>query len=294
VSAGAPKDIGFVAEHLPEAAMDQRFAALPLWNPSFDTAARPSWQLSAAFSRTSTSRESLQGPLLSVAFARSIAERWSLTAYAFFDNLDFSGSPENRPLIIPFAVAPPFATPVDASIGGLSGRLRDWGGGLVLTHKLNSRRFPDLEWSFGLQWQQVELSAFRTSFQILSGPQAGLIGSIDYSGNYTHITPMLGVSAPHRHASWVLTPHALAAVPLPKRGVAGRITSAAFDVAGNTDAAGNGKHFGDPYLALGFSIEYLPWKISVDVGALIAQRIVEPRVHEGINENWLINVGWRL
>jgi hypothetical protein len=274
--------------------MDQRFAALPLWNPSFDTAGRPSWQLSAAFSRTSSGRESLQGPLLSLRMARGIAERWSIAGYVFFDSLDFSGSPQERPLNIPFAVAPPFATPVDASIGGLSGRLRDWGGGLVLTHKLNSLRFPAVEWSFGLQWQRVELSGYRTRFQILSGPQAGLIGSIDYSGNYTHITPMLGVSAPHRHSSWVLTPHALAAVPLPKRGAAGRITSAAFDVAGNTDAAGNGKHFGDPYLAFGFSIEYLPWNVSVDVGALIAQRIVEPRVHEGVDENWLVNVDRRL
>jgi hypothetical protein len=44
---------------------------------------------------------------------------------------------------------------------------------------------------------------------------------------------------------------------------------------------------------IGYAIEYRPWHLAVDVGALVAQSILEPAVHRGIDQNWLLNVSWR-
>ena len=90
-----------------------------------------------------------------------------------------------------------------------------------------------------------------------------------------------------------MSPHALLAVPLPRRGIAGRITGPGFELSGDTASAGNGKHFGDVALALGFDFVYEPWGLSVDIGSTISQALLERQVHRGVDRTWLVSVGWR-
>ena len=52
-------------------------------------------------------------------------------------------------------------------------------------------------------------------------------------------------------------------------------------------------HFGDPALTLGFGLTYLPAHLTVDLGALVTQRFLEPLIHEGIEANWLFSCQWQ-
>lgn len=72
-----------------------------------------------------------------------------------------------------------------------------------------------------------------------------------------------------------------------------RISGPGFDISGNTDTAGNGKHFGDPSLALRIDATYEPWGLTVDLGSTLTQATLERLVHVGIDSNWSLALGWR-
>src|SRR5262245_8319776 len=94
-NAHAKHDIEFVAEHLPEVAMDNRYATLPVWTTS---AAQPDdgWTLAAqgAFSRASADALEVGGPMFSVAASRPLSSRWAVTVLGFVDELSLSGGDE--------------------------------------------------------------------------------------------------------------------------------------------------------------------------------------------------------
>ena len=71
--------------------------------------------------------------------------------------------------------------------------------------------------------------------------------------------------------------------------VVGHITGPGFDLHGDTEEAGQGKHFGDPWISLGLDVTYLPANLTVDVGTLLTQRLIEPLVHKGIDADWVIS-----
>jgi hypothetical protein len=89
---------------------------------------------------------------------------------------------------------------------------------------------------------------------------------------------------------WRWTPHVLLAMPLPRRGFQGRITGPGFDLSGDTASAGHGKVFGDFSLTLGLDATYKPWGLTVDLGSLVTQALLEPFIHKGIDQNWVISV----
>ncbi len=291
-AAHAAEDIEFIAEHLAEAPMDQRLASLPVFY-AHGADSRPwQWQLGGAYSSTSAGRQKVAGGLFSIATRHPLNERWSLILYGFYDRLRFSGAAESRPLQVSFTQGAPLSLPADATIGGFSGHLQHVGGGALLQRHVDGGRLGDHNWMFGLQLQRLSLKNFRSDFAIAAGPDSGVTGVVDYSGDYNQLAPLIGMSLPRSRGSWILTPHVLAAFPLPRRGISGRINTVSFDLAGDSDAAGNGKHFGDPYVALGFSVGYAPWRLSLDIGATLAQRLIEKRIHKGIDQNWLVSMTW--
>jgi len=85
----------------------------------------------------------------------------------------------------------------------------------------------------------------------------------------------------------------LAAWPNPRRGVVGHIMGPGFDLRGDQEQAGAGAHFGDPSITLGFDVTYLPAHLTVDIGTLVTQALVEPVVHKGIETNLVISCLWR-
>ncbi|MEO8061241.1 MAG: hypothetical protein ABI821_00695 [Pseudomonadota bacterium] len=289
--ARAAEDISFVAEHLPEAAMDNRYALLPLWTQG-PFADRDSTRFGAGLGFTDIASDglSLRGPMLTLSISRRI-DRWRVIVFGFRDDLTFAGARVRRPLDEPF-VAAPLTLPADAEFTNLRGSADDTGAGLAVGHSSYLPWLGDFEWSGGLLWQRMALAGYRAEYRILEGPQSGATGVIDFSADYSHFVPFLGISKEIAHGNWGLTPHVQLALPLPRRAVSGRISGADFDLSGDTAASGHGKHFGDPSVTLGFDVAYLPWNVSIDVGSLLSQTVLEPLIHEGISRSWVIELRW--
>ena len=286
---GAPaagsESIEFVTEHLPEIAMDNRYASLPLWAPLGPN-------VTASYSRLRSGELSLTGPALAVGFNRRVGEAWTLGVFGFFDDLRFSGGPDQRPLDVSFARAVPLPLPAAAEFTNLTGTARHLGLGLALRRESDRWLLGKHQWTAGLLWQRVALHDYQMAYRVLSGPSVGATGSLDYSASYTHFAPFAGIAWPRDHGAWAFAPHAQVAMPLPRRGVGGRITGPGFDIRGDAASVGNGKHFGDPSLTLGFDVTYQPWHLTVDVGTTVTQYLLEPLTHEGVNQTWLISLRW--
>jgi hypothetical protein len=291
--AAASEDIEFVSEHLAEVAMDNRYATLPVFAAFADEPAQWSFGTQGAWANTQTGQLTLAGPLFAVFARRTLSERWALTAYGFMDALSLSGDGDHRPLQTSFAPATPLRRPVDAVFDNLDGELRHFGAGLSVSWTLGDSWIGAQRWSAGLLWEDVELHGDRLDYEVLQGPSAGVRGQIDFDADYVHVTPVIGFELPRRWQQWGFNPHLLIAVPLPRRGVTGHITGPGFDLRGDTQQAGHGTHFGDPSLTVGFDVEYVPAHLTVDLGAMLTQRFLEPLIHEGIETNWLLSVQWQ-
>ena len=279
------------AEHLPEVAMDNRFATLPLWDA--DHAAAAGWQLSvqAALARTGSGALRLGGPMTALALQRPLDARLAVQAFAFVDELRLSGGGDQRALDSQ-AASVPLALPADALFTDLQGRYRDLGAGLAF--KLTDHgRFGTQQWLAGALLQRISLRNDRARYRVVQGASAGATGVVDYSGSYTHVTPFAGLAAPRALGAWDAVPYLLLAMPLPRRGVAGRISGPGFDVEGDTLSAGHGRHFGDPSLSIGLDLGYRPWGLSLNLGSLLSQALVERWAHKGVDRNWVVSTTLR-
>jgi hypothetical protein len=284
-------DIEFVQEHLPEVMMDNRYATLPVWD--LGTGQRSTaYQFQAAYASASAGDLSIAGPLLSMSATRSLSSRTRLGAFGFYDPLRLHADHDRRPLQTLFAPETPIGRPVDAEFSHLDGTATDFGAGLFWARHQEQGLLGEHNWVVGVLWQRVDLKDYRFDYVITGGPQAGLQGQIDFDARYDHITPFFGLEVPRTRHDWMFTPHALFAYPTPRRGIRGHITGPDFDISGDTASAGNGKHFGDPSLTLGFTITYLPAHLSIDAGTLLTQQVLEQQIHKGIESNWLLSVSW--
>lgn len=292
-ASNAAEDIEFVAEHLPEVAMDNRYAALPVFSESSGSADSTSVGVQAGYASTATGELKIAGPMLSISFTQTLNSNWTLGSFLFLDELHLSGDKDLRPLQTLFSPDTPIERPVAASFDNLDGNMRHYGIGLNLSLTRDRGWLGAHRWVGGLLWEQIDLSSYRFDYEVLEGPSRGTRGQIDFDAQYRHITPFIGLELPRLSSHWAFSPHFLIAWPLPRRGVTGHITGPGFDLAGDTEDVGNGKHFGDPSLTIGFNVTYLPANLSFDVGALITQRLLEPLIHEGVEANWIASLQWR-
>lgn len=283
------KDIEYVAEHLPEVAMDNRYASLPVWRSS----AAGRGALALGYSRTRSGELRLAGPMLSGSWTWRAQGTWTATAFAFLDELAFSGEGDLRPLRSVALPAVPLPLPAPARFDGGDGTLRHFGAGVAFATERDGPRLGPHRWVAGLQVERASLRGYGYRWQILAGPAAGTRGSIGFDADYDHLTPFAGLEFPRQFGRWTLAPHVLLAVPLPRRGVFTQMSGPGFALQGDTDSAGNGKHFGDASLALGVELTHEPSGLSLDLGATATQATLERAVHRGIDANLLLNVGWR-
>ena len=289
IQAGPPEDITFVSEHLPEIAMDNRYAQMPVWGHCAGEAEYcGSFNAGYAFTRSQTL--SIDGPMFAAGLTRDFGS-WSLTGFAFYDPLQLSSGHEQRPLDVNFTEGVPYTLPVAAEFSGLNGSADDMGVGFAVRRNARVRWLGDISWMAGLMWQQVSLRDYRYDYRVLEGPDAGSSGQISYDAGYRHFVPFAGIAWPHHGDRWAYAPHFQVAMPLPRRGMDGRITGPGFDLAGNQADFGD-KPFGDPSVTMGFDVTYLPWNLTVDVGAALTQYLVEPHIHEGVDHDILLTVRW--
>jgi hypothetical protein len=289
-SASAQEDIGFVSEHLPEVAMDNRYAQLPAWN-ACEKPREYCGSFDLGHASTHSQTLSIDGPMFTAALTHDIGA-WQLSALLFFDPLRLGSGLERRPLEVDFVAGVPYSLPVAAQFTHLDGSARDFGAGVSLARDATVPWVGIVSWTAGLLWQEMSLRDFRYDYLILAGPDAGSAGQIDYSADYRHLVPFAGLAWPRRGRRWGWTPHLQVAMPLPRRGMQGRISGPGFDLRGNQQDFGAGRHFGDPSVTLGFDVTYLPWHLSLDVGSAFSQYLLEPHIHEGIDRNLLLTVRW--
>lgn len=293
VPASAKEDIEYVAEHLAEVPMDDRFATLPVWGELRESGEPWAFTGQAGLAKTTTGALQASGPMLSIGADHAFNARWSIGGLAFYDGLHLAGDHDRRPMQTTFTTETPFARPVMAEFTGLNGRLDHFGVGIDATLTTDVRWLGAVRTVGGLIWQRVELRGYRLDYRLLEGPDAGLEGQIDFDATYEHLTPFIGFELPRKCARWELSPHVMAAWPNPRRGVVGHITGPGFDLAGDTESAGHGAHFGDPSITIGFDVTYLPAHLTVDVGTLVTQALIEPVFHKGIDTNWVLSAAWR-
>jgi hypothetical protein len=289
-AAATPEDIGFVSEHLPEIAMDNRYAQLPLWTScGVEHGYCPS--LNVGYASTHSQTLSIDGPMFSLGLTHDVGE-WSITGFAFYDPLSLRSGTERRPLDVDFVSGVPYQLPVSAEFSGLNGSADDTGFGIALRRDASVPWLGQFTWTAGLLWQQMSLSNYRYDYRILDGPDAGASGQVGYDAAYRHFVPFAGMAWPRHGERWAYAPHFQVAMPLPRRGMDGHITGPGFDLAGNQAANGAGKHFGDPSVTIGFDVTYLPWHVTFDLGTAVSQYLLEPQIHEGVDHDLLFTLRW--
>lgn len=279
----------FVAEHLPEAVMDDRLLSLPVNYTRSPADERWSTQLQAFGSRIESGQLRLSGPGAGFGVRRGLSGAWAVLGFAFFERLHFSGSTEARPVAPLFSNSFPLSLPADATLGNQRGAVEQTGVGLALSFRPESR-----PWSvtFGAVRQRDSLQEFRVDYRLTSGPDAGASGTLDYSASYSYWIPFGTFEWRIARNPWLFSSRITGGMPLPKRGWRGRMDGPGFDISGDTDEAGYGKHMGDPFVGLGFGVTWLPMHLTLDAGALLTQLVVEPRIHQGVERAWLLNLTW--
>jgi hypothetical protein len=213
--------------------MDNQYATLPIW--AWQEESTASWQRRAGGLCARPRADCGGGTLLAAAVNRRLTTlSWS--ALVFGGHGDFrSGqdTPAGTAVSRFTAVTPPtdalFSDRTAVALG--VGVLRRGNG---LEGWLGDR------WIGGLMWQRVELSDYAANYRVTSGSSTGIAGRIDYSADYRFVTAIGGIEWSHTIGYWNLAPHVMAALPLPQRGLAGRIAGPGFDLRGDTATAGFG------------------------------------------------------
>jgi hypothetical protein len=163
-AAATPEDIGFVSEHLPEIAMDNRYAQLPLWTScGVEHGYCPS--LNVGYASTHSQTLSIDGPMFSLGLTHDVGE-WSITGFAFYDPLSLRSGTERRPLDVDFVSGVPYQLPVPAEFSGLNGSADDTGFGIALRRDASVPWLGQFTWTAGLLWQQMSLSNYRYDYRI--------------------------------------------------------------------------------------------------------------------------------
>jgi hypothetical protein len=282
-------DLDFIAEHLPEAAMDNRFLTLPLWYLPLLPGDSWSWQVQSDFSSVRAGRLSLEGAGLAFGTRRALGSGWSILGLGFLDDARLSGSRERRPLAPLFLESVPLALPAEAQFSNPRGNLRHLGVGVAAAYQ---RTDASYRVTFGVLHDRLELDSFGADFELLDGVSAGASGTMDYSAVYPFWVGFAAVAWRLPLGDWQFEPRFSAGVPLPRRGWRGRISGPGFVLSGDTDLVGQGVHMGDAFGGFGFGVSYLPWHLSVDLGASLSQALLEPQIHKGIDSAWLLSVSF--
>ncbi|HEV7667441.1 MAG TPA: hypothetical protein VGS22_02875 [Thermoanaerobaculia bacterium] len=286
------EDFEYIAEHLPESAMNLRYLTLPLAAPSFAGSDREGWQIEAqvAWGKNAGRFVDLTGGLVGLGATRAVSERWGIQAVGFYDTMRFSGG-SGRELWNPlFSRGIPLDLPEIATFSHPQGDLRHFGAGGGVVWQPGGRATT---WTFGALGERVELTDYTIAYTIETGRSAGISGVLDHSATYQYVTPYVG----YRHerglgASWTLAPRVIGALPLPRKGFVGRVTGPGFDRAGDTGSAGHGLHIGDGYVGAGVIFEHTRSGFGFDLGATLYQAGAEPIIDKGIDQSIVLNFTW--
>ena len=286
-----PEDIDYIAEHLPESAMDARFIALP-W-PA-DRLRQGEWQttVEGGYVDTAASFLTLDGPMIAASAAWSFRDGWALEGMGFYDALKISGS-QGREILNPTFARPPLDLPESADFSNPRGDYLYTGAGLGLLWDQGSAQDRWLTFTAGVLWTRLELDGFRMDYEVAAGQSAGAKGILDHSCTNDYATPFVGLQQTRLIGErFSIAPRILAAAPLPKGDFTGRITGPGFDLGGKEATSGRGTNIGDPFVALGLEILHRPSGLGVDLGGAAYFAGAEGIVHKGVSRSLTLQIAW--
>jgi len=274
----AQEELGFTAEHMIEVQMDARYLALPEIERGTDRRqARVDIGYMAASGGVMTSSAAMLG--VQSFMPMSSDGRWALLLGGFLDLIRFDGTRGSVTIAPTFASTLPVAVPIEADVLDVSGDALHAGVSLAVARRISE----GWGWQAGVALEHYDVNAFKVGFQAL-GPD-GFAGEVDYAGDYNSITPYLTLRHfyPRRSDRFVFASRLLVAWPLPRQGFNGRIAGPGFDIEGDSEAAGNGRHIPDGFAGIGFDVESTEHRWRVDIGASLWLLLVESRAHEGVD-----------
>ena len=279
----------FIAEHLAEVSMDNHLLTLPVEYTSDAAKGRTHWQLATTYQRIKSGALELGGAGAGMSAIRGLNLRWSIGAFVFCDRSSFGGGTVARPIAPGFSNSIPLDLPADATLSNLRGQLSETGGGVFASWRPRNGPFTLVG---GLAFEQALQRGYRVDYTLTSGASAGAVGTLDYSATYRFWIPLAGVVWHWTRGRWEFAPRVQAGVPLPRAGWRGRISGAGFSVSGDAGTSGHGKHMGDPFAGIGLTVTYRPWHLSWDLGTALSQALIEPRIHEGVSNVWILSLRW--
>ncbi len=289
-ASAAAEDMDFIAEHLAEVSMDNHLLTLPVEYTGDAAVGETDWQLATSYQRIASDALELSGAGAGIGANRTINPHWSLGAFAFADRSSFGGGAVARPVAPLFSDSIPLDLPADAILTDLRGQLSETGAGAFAVWHPPGSSYALIA---GLAFEHLRQSGYRVDYTLTTGGSAGATGTLDYSATYRYWIPTLGVVWHWTRGSWDFAPRLQAGVPLPRRGWRGIISGPGFTVSGNTSTSGHGKHMGDPFAGVGLAVTYRPWHVSWDLGTLVSQALIEPRIHEGVSSVWILGLRWQ-
>ena len=282
------EDIHYLAEHLPEAAQDARYIALP-WPAGPLEAGRTRFTVQFGGTRADVDFLQIQGPMLGLALRHDWSDSWGLVALGFADAMTVSGGTGTQVLDLPFAPAP-LGLPQEATFTAPRGTYRHWGVGAAWLRALgNEHRYLG---GVGLLYDHLSVDGYAMDYRLLGGPAAGTEGVLDHSSTAGYFTPFARISRTWTLGdSFTLTPYLSAAVPIPPADFDARLTGPGFDLATARGDGAPGK-IGDPVAGGGVGFLHLRSGVELDAGVTLLYPLVEYVSHPGVDRAWTLQLAW--
>jgi len=278
-TAAADEELGFTAEHMIEAQMDARYMALP--EIELRTSDARSTRFGIGYMTTAGGPTTSANLLLDVQRFKPLAnhERWAVVLGGFVDLIRFDGTGGNVTIDPNFLSSSPVDTPFDADVLDVSGDALHMGLSVAAARQISASS----AWQAGVMLEYYDVDEFKVAFR--TGGPAGFDGMLDYAGNYNSITPFVTFRHvyPRHSERFTYSSRALLAWPVPRRGFQGQINGPGFQLEGDSETAGTGRHIPDGFAGLGFAIESVARRWRVDVGASLWLYLAENKGHEGVD-----------
>ncbi|HEV8240128.1 MAG TPA: hypothetical protein VGS57_12235 [Thermoanaerobaculia bacterium] len=289
--AAAPSrtDVAWTAEHLPESLQDGRLLALP-WPARPLHAGERQTTFDLGGESAGADLGDARGWLAAAGATWARSERFGLGGLVFYDQSSISGDGTRDRLRATFEEGVPLALPAMADFGRPRGQVRHWGaGGYAVWERSGSGGVWRRTILAGAYFERLDVEGFRFDYRIVSGPDAGARGELDWSAGYDFATPFAGIGWTRSLGSaWSISPRLVAGQPLPRRRLAGTMSGPGFAVRGRSSGAA----MGDAYLGGGLAFTHLSTGLAFDVGSSLWYAATEPITHQGLDRAILVHVAW--
>ncbi|HXT52260.1 MAG TPA: hypothetical protein VN811_14555 [Thermoanaerobaculia bacterium] len=287
---GVPRtDVSWVAEHLPESVQDARLLTLP-WPGRPLQAGHRQTTFDLGWDSASADLGEVRGAMAAAGTTWARSERFGVGGFAFYDRSTISGDGARDLLRPVFAEEVPLALPAFADFGSPRGDVSHWGaGGYAVWERQRSGGTWRRTILAGAYLERLDVEGFRFDYRLVSGPDAGARGELDWSASYDFVTPFAGIAWTRALGSaWTISPRLVAGQPLPRRRLAGGITGPGFSVQG----ASRGAAVGDAYLGGGLAFTHVRTGLAFDVGSSLWYAGTQPVTHEGLDQALLVHLSW--